>query len=205
MYIYWLGESSFKIKTDDCTIVIDPPAKETGLPQTTHKADLLLLSHTDLVNPDRVPGMTDEPPFRIDSPGEYEIHGAFVYGVPGPNNNVFFQIKADYITIAHLGQINATLDDKTLELLEGTDILLIPVGGDGLLSGKQADKIISQVEPRIVIPMNYALPKLNLKRDAVDLFLQEMGAEKLATETSLYITKDKLPEAETKIIVLEPQ
>lgn len=203
MYIYFLGESSFKIKTDERTIIIDPSDKKTGLTQASLAADITIISQTMATAPARVQPIDEKPPFLIDSPGEYEIGGAFVYGVQGKNKNFLYLIKIDHLKIAHLGGLSDTLDDKTLEVFEGADIAMVPVGGEGLLSGKQADQIISQIEPRIVIPMNYALPKLTVKRDPIDGFLSEMGVKDLEPEKSLKITKSKLPQEETKIIVLE--
>ena len=204
MYIYWLGESSFKIKTDEATVVIDPGAKNTGLPQITTKAEVVILSHTIPTDIDRVQSSQDTRKlFVIQQPGEYEVKGVFVYGLPGDNKSVLYLLKMEDIEIAHLAGLTRTLNDKQLELFEGVDIVTIPVGGNGVLSHKEADEVVSQLEPRIVIPMNYSVPSLATKRDSVDGFLTLMGAKELAPETSLYITKAKLPQEETRIVLLQ--
>mgnify|MGYP001614604703 CR=1 FL=1 len=203
MYIYWLGESSFKIKTDQVNLIIDPAAKETGLNQALLTADIVLVSNALLTDLKWIKSQKEgDNPFIIQNPGEYETGGVFIYGLSGSQNNVLYLIKADNLTIAHLAGLNQGLNSEEIELFEGADIALVPVGGCGVLSGKQADQVISQIEPKIVIPMNYQLPKLNIKREPIDSFLSEMGAKGLQPETSLSITKAKLPIEETKIVLL---
>jgi len=185
-------------------VIIDPAHKNTGLTQSTLKGDIILISQTLETDLTRVaPEQTDEP-FIISSPGEYETKGVFVYGIAGANGNILYLIKADNLQIAHLAGLTEDLKDKDLEMFEGVDIAMVPVGGHGVLSGKQADKVVSQLEPHLVIPMNYDLPKLTAKRDPVDTFLSEMGVKGLQPENSLHITKSKLPEEETKIVLLQP-
>lgn len=204
MYIYWLGESSFKIKTENASIIIDPASKNTGLAQNSLQADLVLLSNTLEHNIKRVkPASQDSKLFIIDTPGEYEIKNIFIYGIQGDENNILYLIKTEGIEIAHLAGLNNTLNDKQLGLFEGADIVMVPVGNQGILSGKQTDSVISQIEPKIVIPMNYQIPKLKIKRDPVDLFLSEMGAKDIKPEKSLYIKKQKLTHEETKIALLQ--
>jgi len=204
MYIYWLGESSFKIKTDQTIVVIDPADQSTGLAQTSLSADVVLISQTLSTDLKRVkPTGKNFSPFIIKEPGEYETAGIFIYGLPGGNNNIFYLIKTNHLTIAHLAGLSQMLNNEQLKLFEGADIALVPVGDKGLLSSKQADKVISQIEPKIVIPMNYQVPKLKIEREPVDDFLLEMGVKDLLPETSLHITKTKLPQEETKIVLLQ--
>lgn len=203
MYIYWLGESSFKIKTDQVNLIIDPAAKDTGLNQSPLPADIVLISNTLSIDLKRIKPQEGASPFIIQNPGEYETREVFIYGMLSSQNNVLYLIKADNLTIAHLAGLNQGLNSEEIELFEGADIALVPVGGCGVLSGKQADQVISQIEPKIVIPMNYQLPKLNIKREPADSFLLEMGAKGLEPETSLSITKAKLPIEETRIVLLQ--
>ncbi|MFH1712834.1 MAG: MBL fold metallo-hydrolase [Candidatus Jacksonbacteria bacterium] len=203
MYIYWLGESSFKIKTDQANLIIDPAAKDTGLNQSLLPADIVLVSHALSTDLKRIKPPEGASLFIIQNPGEYETRGIFVYGLSGNQNNVLYLIKADNLTIAHLAGLNQDLNSEEIELFEGADIALMPVGDCGVLSGKRADQVISQIEPKIVIPMNYQLPKLNIKREPIDSFILEMGAEGLQPETSLSITKAKLPIEETRIVLLQ--
>ena len=205
MYIYWLGESSFKIKTNTASLIIDPADKKTGLPQSSIDADIVLISHTLKTDLSRVksPQDTKDPPFIINSPGEYEHKGICIYGIPN-NGAVLYLIKADSLDIAHLAGLTEHLNDKQLELFKGSHIALIPVGGEGLLDAQGAEAVVSELEPQIVIPMNYDIPKLAILRKPVDTFLAEMGAKDVTPETSLSITKTKLPVDKIRVVLLQP-
>jgi len=109
---------------------------------------------------------------------------------------------------AHLGDLGQkTLTDQQLEKLEGTDIIMIPTGGTFTLNAKEANKIISQIEPRVIIPMHYNLPGLKFKTkkklDAVEKFIKEIGLK--PTEEEKYkIQKKNLPQENTELIILQP-
>ena len=63
---------------------------------------------------------------------------------------------------------------------------------------------MSQIEPKIIIPMHYALPKLKVKLEGVEKFLKTMGIKKIEPVNKLTIKKKELLEEEAKIIVLKP-
>ncbi len=95
------------------------------------------------------------------------------------------------------------LSNGDLELLEDADILILPVGGGAYLSGKQAVKIISQIEPRVVIPSGHAAGTYKLKTDNVSVFVKEFGVK--AEEMDKFkVKKNDLPQEDVKLIVLKP-
>ena len=64
----------------------------------------------------------------------------------------------------HLGDLGQKqLTDEQLEKIDKVDVLMIPVGGKYTIDSSAAQKIISQIEPKIVIPMHYTLPKLKVR------------------------------------------
>jgi L-ascorbate metabolism protein UlaG (beta-lactamase superfamily) len=109
----------------------------------------------------------------------------------------------DGLTIAHLGDIGHTLSDEQLESLEGVDILILPVGGDYTLDAKKAVEVVSQIEPRIVIPMHYKIKGLNLPLDEVDKFNKELGISPVIEE-KLKISRKDLPQEGMELFVLNP-
>jgi len=82
------------------------------------------------------------------------------------------------------------------------------VGGVYTISSKEAPKIMAQIEPKIIIPMHYQVPKLNPpaggKLDGLDKFLKTMGIKSIESLNKLSIKKKDLSEEEIKIIVLKP-
>ncbi|MBU2228861.1 MBL fold metallo-hydrolase, partial [Patescibacteria group bacterium] len=74
------------------------------------------------------------------------------------------------------------------------------------LDAKKASEVISQIEPRIVIPMHYKISGLTEKRDTIDNFKKAMGVngiEKL--EGRLTIKKKELPQDDMQVTILQPQ
>jgi len=66
-------------------------------------------------------------------------------------------------------------------------------------------KILEQLEPKVIIPMHYSLPKLKIKLDPVDKFLKTLGIKSLVPERKLSIKKEDLSPDEAKVILLEPK
>lgn len=214
MTITWLGQSCFKIQDKDVTLVTDPYGKETGFKLPRLTADIVTVSHDhdDHNNIEGVKGQTEENLFTITRPGEYEVKGVFVYGIPlwhdksegeERGENVAYRIEMDNISVAHLGDLGHNLTEEQVAELDGVDILLVPVGGKWTIGAHEAAEIINKIEPRIVIPMHYKIPGLKIDLEPVDKFLKEMGATKAEKMPKLKIAKKDLPQEETKVILLE--
>jgi len=217
MNIIWRGQSLFEIATSrrkngQVTIVIDPFSPELGLRLPKLEADIVLCTHShfDHNNVKAVGGR----PFLIEGPGEYEIKEVFIQGIPAFHDDsqgkergkiTIFTIEAEELRLCHLGDLGQKeLTSEQLEKIGEIDILMIPVGGVYTISAKEAVKIMSQIEPKIIIPMHYALPKLKTKLEGVDKFLKTMGIKKIELENKLTIKKKDLSEEEAKIILLNP-
>jgi L-ascorbate metabolism protein UlaG (beta-lactamase superfamily) len=218
MKIIWHGQSLFEIAVsarqgEETKIVIDPFDESYGLKLPKLQADILLVSHEhkDHSNIGGVFGNY----FLIENPGEYEANGVYVKGIPAFHDSssgkergkiTMFKILAEEIKICHLSDLGQKeLTEQQLEEIGEVDILLIPVGGNYTIAAKEASTIISQIEPKIVIPMHYQLPKLKLKLEDLDKFLKIMGSKNPEKLSKLSIKKKELLEDGMKIIVLDPQ
>lgn len=212
MYITWLGQSCFKLQdkvgSDGVMLVTDPYNDDTGLKMPRFEADIVTISHDhhDHNNLGAIRGN----PLIVKTAGEYETKGVFVEGVEAWHDNkdgaergqnIIYRIEMEDISITHLGDLGHILDTKQLEKLEGTDILLIPVGGKYTINAAQAVEIISQLEPRIVIPMHYKIPGLKSDIEGVDKFIKELGI-KPRNEEKLKISKKDLPQEDMELVVL---
>jgi L-ascorbate metabolism protein UlaG (beta-lactamase superfamily) len=198
-----------KIGTDGVSLVTDPfdPAA-TGLKWASLEADLVTVSHQHHDH-NYLKGIKGKP-FVIDSAGEYEYKGIYVEGVDawhdqeqggrrGPT--VIYRIEIDDLTIAHLGDLGTTLDAKQIEHLEGTDILIVPVGGKYTLDARLAVEVINQLEPRIIIPMHYQVSGLKYDLAPVDKFIKELGLPP-RYEDKLKISKKDLPVEDSELVIL---
>ena len=208
MNITWLGHSSFKIEGREVTLITDPFDDSIGFKFPKVSADIVTISHEhyDHANAGAVGGN----PFIIDSPGEYEVKGVFIQGIPSFHDNkegaergqnIIYKIEIDDLIIAHLGDLGHLLTDKQTEKIEGIDILMLPVGGKFTIGYKEAIEIINQIEPRVVIPMHYHIPGLKIEIDPLDKFCKEMGCSPSDAVDKYKITKKDLPQEETKIII----
>jgi len=216
MNIIWKGQSFFVIDVKGrengvVRVAIDPYDNKLGLRVPNIEADILLISHahSDHSNAKAISGR----PFTIDSTGEYEVKDVFVKGISAfhdstegkeRGNVIVYKIEAEGLKLCHLSDLGQKeLSPEQLESIGEVDILMIPVASEHSLDAKMASQIISQIEPRIVIPMHYKLPKLKVNLDGVEKFLKVMGAEDTKPEKKLKITPTHLPVEETKIVVLE--
>ncbi len=216
MHINWHGQSCFQIqasrnKGEQVSIVIDPFDEATGLRVPSLSADVLLITHGhhDHNNKKAVKGS----PFLIEEPGEYEVKDVFIQGISSFHDeeegkkrglNTIYTIEVEEIRLCHLGDFGQKeLTSDQIEKIGDVDILMVPVGGVYTINSKGAAKVISQIEPRLVIPMHYHIPKLKIKLEMLDKFLKEMGWKSAQSQPKLLIKKKDLPE-ETKIVVLQP-
>lgn len=217
MQIIWKGQSFFQIissrgKNSIVNLAIDPFDETSGLRVPSLEADILLVSHQhpDHNNLKAIKGN----PFLISGPGEYEKKEVYIQGIDSWHDNsqgkergknTIYTIEAEDLRLCHLGDLGQKeLTPEQLEKIGEVDILMIPVGGNYTIDGKEALKIMSQIEPKITIPMHYLIPKLKIKLAGVEKFLKMLGVKKIEPLPKLAIKKKDLSEEEAKIIVLKP-
>jgi L-ascorbate metabolism protein UlaG (beta-lactamase superfamily) len=176
------------------------------------EADILLVTHQHKDHNNIKAVLGD--PFLIDGPGEYEIKDVFIRGIPSFHDNsqgkergknIIYTIESEGLKVCHLGDLGQKeLTEDQVDIIGPVDILLIPVGGNFTISAKESAKILSQIEPKIIIPMHYALPKLKVKLDTSDDFLKAFGIKSLEPIKKLSIKKKSSDADEAKIILLSP-
>lgn len=227
MIISWRGQSCFQItssqnKNHQVSIVIDPFDKETGLRVPKLQADFVLVTHNHHDH-NNIKAVSAPPaslasragnPLVIDGPGEYDIKGVNINGIAGFHDNsngsergkiTIYTIETEKIKICHLSDLGQKeLSSEQLDKIGEIDILMIPIGGTYTIDAEEATKIMSQIEPKITIPMHYKIPKLSIKLDPVDKFLEALNIKKLETLPKLSIKKKDISTEEAKIILLEP-
>ena len=208
----WHGLSCFSIEArngDVCAnLVTDPFGSDTGLKLPRNLAgDLVTISNggAERDNAAAVKPAGERKPLLISSPGEYEVRGLFVYGTSAPESpdTTLYRYEIGDLSFAHLGNLASGLSDAQRELLEDIDILLVPVGDAAVLNAKKAVEIVTELEPRIVIPMHYAVPGLKMKLDPVEKFIKEIGAGSPERAAKFKAVKKDLPAEETKTVILE--
>lgn len=211
MEITWLGHSCFRMRGKDATIVTDPCDKSTGYSIGKPSAEIVTVSH-DHPGHNHVRAVAGEPRV-VHGPGEYEISGVLIMGVPTYHDakkgaergkNTAYVFELDDLRVCHLGDLGHVPTAEQAEALSGVDVLLLPVGGGSTIDATAAAETVSLLEPKLVIPMHYQTPAAKAKLEPLDRFLKEIGAKSALDERlpKIAITRSTLPH-ETKVQVLD--
>ena len=210
MDVTWLGHGCFRLRGRAAAAVTDPYPPAIGLKLQRLDANLVTVSH-EHENHNYTQVMRDA--YEIRGPGEYEVAGISVIGVPAYHDsekgakhgrNTIYLIEIDDVRVCHLGDLGHLLDDAEAEAISAPDVLLVPVGGRTTINAAQAAGVVRQLEPRYVVPMHYAIPGLKLELDPLDRFLKEMAVAASEPQPKLSVQASS-GEYETKVIVLDPK
>lgn len=215
MEITPLGHSSFKLRGKHAIVITDPfDPSMVGLKFPKHtEADIVTVSHDH--HDHNAVSLIEGAPFVVKGAGEYEVKGVGIVGIgvfhdeekgAARGKNTIYRIEIDGVSVVHLGDVGHTLSTEQVEVLDGVDVLFVPVGGTYTIDASRAAAIIHEVEPSIVIPMHYGRPEFNQKAfgelAGVAAFLKEIGKEGLAPVAKLTVVKGKIPEG-MQVVVLE--
>ena len=203
--ISWLGRTCFRLRGREGAVLTDPVAASTGYSLSRTSAEIVTLSRSDDPEISNHQGVQGDP--RVfEAPGEYEVRGILVTGIPIPREDgrtMAFACEVDGINIVHLGLPDAPPEASVLERFENVDVLLMPVGGGGSLSASIAADLMQRIDPNIVIPMNYRTEVEKAELDPIDRFLSEAGATP-EPKPRLSVTRASIP-SELTVEVLKPR
>jgi len=204
MHLSWLGTTCVKIQTKafnkDVVIVVDPYKPSKGNFPRSLTPDIGLYTRGEK-NSITLSGK----PFILSTPGECETKGVLISAVQGNKaDEIMIRLDSEQISIGHLGLAEKDLEDKHLDLMNGVDILFVPVGGENCYNSEKAVKMVNAIEPRIVIPMAFKNEN-DPQAENVDKFLKEIGKSNGNPEKKVIIKKKDLPQEETKVIVLSKE
>ena len=221
--IRYFGQSFFLVTTADGVRIAIDPYGNIGYPFPTVDADAVLVTHEhgDHNNVGLVRGAPRV--FRGLAPGAadwnrvYErIGGTLVYAVPGFHDSeqgttprgldAFFVVDSGGVRIAHLGDIGQPiLSDGQLRALGSIDVLMIPVGTGPTVSVADANRLVDQIRPKIVIPMHYKTP-MRPTWPGIDerAFVEGKPSVRRLGSHTLSLAREQLP-ATTQVVVMEWQ
>ena len=125
---------------------------------------------------------------QIEGPGEYEVGEVSVRGIRATRHidspedepvSTIYRIEIGDVRLVVIGNIAPKLNEDQLEAIGVTDIVIIPVGGNGYtLDGTSAATMVRQIDPKVVIPVHYAdsALKYEVPQDSLDIFVKELAA-----------------------------
>lgn len=214
--VQFLGHACFRLRGRDGIVLCDPFSRAIGIDLGRPTAHIVTVSHNhpDHNNVAQVKPMREKL-FVIDSPGEYEVSGVLITGVRTYHDkakgaelgtNTVFVIHLDEVAFCHLGDLGHELSQAQLEAIGNVDVLFVPVGGGETIGPAEAINVISQIEPRVVIPMHYATAQLSFDQPlgSLERFTHEMGLKDVVAEEKLSLTASSLPpeSEETRVVIL---
>ena len=211
MIIECIAHAEFLIElADGYRIVTDPYNAETGYPVHDIRADAVLVSHGhgDHSAVENVKGWS----VKIDRPGSYTLSpGVTVEAIPcfhddvqgaKRGSNLIFVLKAEGLTVAHLGDLGHLPDADLAAKVGPVDILMIPVGGFFTIDADTAVDVVRLLKARVILPMHYRTEaNAGWPIAPVDDFIAAMGV-KAETLRLLRVTAEDLG-LQPRLAVLE--
>jgi len=209
MKITWLGHAAFLLETEDLKILTDPYDSKIGYGPITEAVDIVTVSH-DHFDHNHTRGLKGNPEI-VKGSGTHRVKGITVTGIDTYHDskrgtqrgdNVIFVIEAEGLRLCHAGDIGHTLGADQVQALGRVDVLLLPVGGTYTVDGKEATRIMEDLDPKLVIPMHFKTPVLDFPITDVEPFLKDKKNVKRQTASHAEVTRETLPK-EREIVVLE--
>lgn len=208
--IEYKGGNSVNLATKDLQLCIDANVTTLGLKMgKTGNAVFLATEKRFLPDVD-----SDSNALLLEGPGEYEVGPFAITGVVAQRHidteteakkAAVYHIDVGDIRVGVVGNVAAPLSEDQLEAIGVVDILIVPVGGNGYtLDAKSAAAAVSQVEPKIAIPIHYADDAIayEVPQDSVEDFITELGAPVEYSDAKLKIKSTaSIPAVLTTVVV----
>lgn len=169
----WFGQACFLIETSQHTRIITDPVQMGAykVPEEI-QPDIVTVSHEhgDHNKVDAISGSPDVLRGLTSGGGDFasieeKIKDVKIYSVPSYHDanqgqqrglNAIFVFEFDGLRVVHLGDLGHTLNAEQIEKIGPVDVVMIPVGGKYTVAGEEADKVVSQLNPKmIVFPMHF--------------------------------------------------
>jgi L-ascorbate metabolism protein UlaG (beta-lactamase superfamily) len=191
--VTWHGHSCFSFRDGSGrVVVIDPYDESVGYQPLKLTADALLITHDhfDHNNAKAVWPVGRQSLRIVDSTGTVQVGGLEFQGLQADHDNqggiingptLIFIWTMGGLKIAHLGDMGQkSLTPVQKQVLQGVDVLFVPIGGFVTLDAIHAYKIVQEIAPRVVIPMHYGRPEVRFyPLDPVDPFLKLFPPEQV--------------------------
>jgi len=215
--ITWYGHAAFLIETAGLRIILDPyrSPDSGGYEPIAERADLVVVSHEN----DRYHSHLSQivPPFETVRALQLPPGGDVFRGIRFEAIHVFEtpqRLPEDEVTIVHfrsedlhvafLGDLGHPLSEEELVPLRGSDVVLAAAGGAPTIAVADLPALLDAIGARIVIPMHFKTPKINLNISPLEEFLAVMKDTRIERPRSTWIdvTRGSL-RARRTVVVLE--
>lgn len=197
MRIVYRGGSRFSLEGEGLLLRTDPTPDATG---EEAEVTIATLGRTPEAEERRARRDALAPAFVVDGPGEYEVGGTFIVGVPVPAGDglgTAYSMDFGEIKVCHLGPSSAPPSPEVLAELGEVDVLLLPIGGEQLLGPSAAAEVVGALEPSLVLPMGYE----SADASVLQQFVQELGGDDAEPREALEVRGNQLPDEPTVVVL----
>lgn len=171
MKIRYYGHAMFGLTADGTTIVLDPFNDDVGYPMPDVEPDAVVTSHehsdhgsvsTVKGRPKVLSGLAEGG--KTWAALDARVEPMRVFGVPtyhdaeqgrARGKNAVTVIEVEGLRLAHLGDLGHVLTPEQVRAIGRLDVLMVPVGGHFTIGPAEADQVVAQLSPRVVIPMHF--------------------------------------------------
>ncbi|MFO0909801.1 MAG: MBL fold metallo-hydrolase [Isosphaeraceae bacterium] len=218
MRLTWYGHAAFLVETQGVRLILDPyksPDSGGYLP-IDEPADIVVISHINdryhshlgqIVPPfEVIPGLEIPIPAGTTSRGiRFEALKVFESPEKLPGDEVsIVHFRVEGLHLVFLGDLGHSLDHTEIEPLQEADVVLVPAGGKPTLDFPEMRPLLDAIRPRLIVPMHFKTPKINLNIQPVERFLQEFPDYPVDRPNSSHVelSRESLPD-EPRILLLE--
>lgn len=208
MKITWLGHSSFLIEdSKGRKILTDPFDESLGYDEFKGDVDLVTISHHHFDH-----DYTKNIPLNIpviDKSGFFNYSDIPITGIPSYHDKmkgakrgeiIIFIFDVDGYKVCHLGDLGYVLSESEINKLGEIDVLLIPIGGNFTIDGREAAELSKAINCHLIIPMHYKTPDLSFPLDGLENFLINMKNAQKMESNSLKISGELKEYNQVKIL-----
>jgi L-ascorbate metabolism protein UlaG (beta-lactamase superfamily) len=216
--VQWFGQACFLVTSPGGTkILMDPFGPDLGYPIPVVSPDVVTISHEHFDhnnvkmaqgNPKVIHGL--DPASGDWNKVDEQVGDVHIYGVPvyhyekeadsKRGKDMMMVLEMPGVRILHTGDLGKQLTEEQLKKVGRVDALMVPVGSVYTIDAVGADKVIGQLNPKLVFPMHYKTAALKIALDPLDKFIA--GKKNVMAVKGNEYTIDKLPKTR-EIIVLD--
>ncbi|HEY4869962.1 MAG TPA: MBL fold metallo-hydrolase [Candidatus Dormibacteraeota bacterium] len=203
MELTYHGLSCIRLRGREATVLIDPP--QTALPGLARSAPDIIVRTEGVTDPEKL-RVREGHAQEVSGPGEFEVRGVGIWGMPAGETTVM-RVEIDDVRVVSAGRLNRQLTEDEIDALGHVDILVVPVGGGDALTAGDATKLVSALEPSIVVPARFRSTGGGVEYDPVEKFAKEMGLAEGTWQMlpRLNLSSPPAEDDETRVVILEPR